>query len=72
MDSSYDHITTGMEHVVSPHDEPVCHIVQPSSPTIYVSLVPDLEAWAEDAMSVSWGNLLFPPLPILGRDIRKA
>ena len=42
---------------------------------LYVSPVPDPEALAVDAMSVSWENLLgyaFPPLPILGRVIRKA
>ena len=42
---------------------------------LYVSPVPDPEAWAVDAMSVSWENLLgyaLPPLPILGRVIRKA
>ena len=42
---------------------------------LYVSPVPDPEALAVDAMSVSWENLLgyaLPPLPILGRVIRKA
>ena len=42
---------------------------------LFVSLVPVPEAWAVEAMSVSWENLLgyaFPPLPILGRVIRKA
>ena len=42
---------------------------------LYISPVPDPGAWAVDAMAISWGNLLgyaFPPLPILGRVIRKA
>lgn len=42
---------------------------------IYVSPVPDPEAWAVDALSIPWSSLLayaFPPFPILGKVIRKA
>ena len=42
---------------------------------IYVSPVPDPQAWAVDALSLPWGPLLsyaFPPLPILGKVLRKA
>ena len=42
---------------------------------VYVSPVLDPEAWAVDALSIPWGNLLayaFPPFPILGKVIRKA
>ena len=42
---------------------------------LYVSPVPDPEAWAVDALSFSWTNLqgyAFPPFPILGKVLRKA
>ena len=42
---------------------------------IYVSPVLDPEAWAVDALSIPWGNLIayaFPPFPILGKVVRKA
>jgi hypothetical protein len=42
---------------------------------IYVSPVPDDQAWAVDALSFSWTGLeayAFPPLPLLERVIRKA
>ena len=42
---------------------------------LYVSPVPDPQAWAVDALSLSWKGLslyAFPPIPILGKVIRKA
>ena len=42
---------------------------------LFVSPVPDPQAWAVDALSLPWTNLLgyaFPPFPILGKVIRKA
>ena len=42
---------------------------------LFVSPVPDPQAWAVDALSVPWSNLLgyaFPPFPILGKVIKKA
>ena len=42
---------------------------------LYVSPVPDPQAWAIDALSLPWTSLLayaFPPLPILARVLRKA
>ena len=42
---------------------------------IYVSPVPDPQAWAVDAFSIPWSSLLsyaFPPIPILGKVLRKA
>ena len=42
---------------------------------LYVSPVPDGEAWADDALSLDWAGLqayAFPPLPILHRVIQKA
>lgn len=42
---------------------------------IYVSPVPDPQAWAVDALSLSWTPLLayaFPPIPILGKVLKKA
>ena len=42
---------------------------------LYVSPVPDPKAWAVDALSFSWKNVLgyaFPPFPILGKVLRKA
>ena len=41
---------------------------------LFVSPVPDPQAWAVDALSISWTNLsayAFPPFPILGKVIRK-
>ncbi|XP_076441109.1 uncharacterized protein LOC143280359 [Babylonia areolata] len=41
----------------------------------YVSPVPDPQAWAVDTLSISWSNLsgyAFPPLPIMGKVLRKA
>jgi len=42
---------------------------------LYVSPVPDPEAWEIDALSVHWANLdayAFPPFPIIGKVVRKA
>ena len=42
---------------------------------LFVSPVPDPQAWAVDVLSLPWTNLLgyaFPPFPILGKVIRKA
>ena len=42
---------------------------------IYVSPVPDPQAWAVDALSLSWKGLsayAFPPIPVLGKVLRKA
>ncbi|KAL8584420.1 hypothetical protein ACOMHN_032040 [Nucella lapillus] len=42
---------------------------------LYVSPVLDPTAWAIDALSIPWSNLLgyaFPPFPILGKVLRKA
>ena len=42
---------------------------------IYVSPVPDPEAYATDALSISWTNILgyaFPPFPIIPQVLRKA
>ena len=42
---------------------------------LFVSPVPDPQAWAIDALSVPWGNLIayaFPPFPILGKVLKKA
>ena len=42
---------------------------------LYVSPVPDPEAWAVDALSISWKGFqgyAFPPIPILGKVIQKA
>ena len=42
---------------------------------VYVSPVPDPTAWAVDALSITWSNLLsyaFPLIPILGKVLRKA
>ena len=42
---------------------------------LYVSPVPDPQAWAVDALTLSWRDLsayAFPPIPILGKVIRKA
>ena len=42
---------------------------------LYVSPVPDPQAWAIDAMSLPWDSLLayaFPPLPILPKVLKKA
>ena len=42
---------------------------------LYVSPVPDPEAWAVDALSVPWSGLIayaFPPFPLLGKVIKKA
>ena len=41
---------------------------------LFVSPVPDPEAWAVDAFSISWTGLpayAFPPLPVLAKAIRK-
>ena len=41
----------------------------------YVSPVPDPQAWAVDALSISWTGLMayaFPPFPLLTKVIRKA
>ena len=41
----------------------------------YVSPVPDPQAWAVDAFAINWTNLLayaFPPIPVLGKVLRKA
>jgi hypothetical protein len=41
---------------------------------VYVSPVPDDQAWAVDAMSIAWSGLeayAFPPLPLLERVLRK-
>ena len=40
----------------------------------FVSLVPDPQAWAVDALSLSWANLdpyAFPPAAILGKVVEK-
>jgi ribonuclease HI len=42
---------------------------------VYVSPVPDPQAWAVDALAISWEGLeayAFPPLPLLERVLRKA
>ena len=42
---------------------------------LYVSPVPDMAAWAVDALSIPWSNLLsyaFSPVPITGKVLRKA
>ena len=42
---------------------------------LYVSPVLDPAAWAVDALSIPWSNLLsyaFPPIPIIGKVLRKA
>ena len=42
---------------------------------LYVSPVPDPQAWARDALSIEWTGLIayaFPPLPILPKVLRKA
>ena len=42
---------------------------------LYASPVPDPEAWAIDALAIPWKNFLgyaFPPLPLLGKVLRKA
>ena len=42
---------------------------------VYVSPVPDPGAWEVDALSIPWENLLgyaFPPIPLLGKVLRKA
>ena len=42
---------------------------------LYVSPVPDPEAWAVDALSIPWKGFqgyAFPPIPILGKVIKKA
>ena len=42
---------------------------------LYVSPVPDPQAWAVDALSLSWRDLsvyAFPPIPIIGKVLRKA
>ena len=43
--------------------------------TLFVSPIPDPEAWAVDAMSISWDALhayAFPPIPLLNRVVEKA
>ena len=42
---------------------------------VYVSPVPDPEAWGVDALSLDWNGLIayaFPPFPILSKVVRKA
>ena len=42
---------------------------------IYVSPVPDPQAWAVDALSLPWTGLVayaFPPFPLVGKVVRKA
>ena len=42
---------------------------------LYVSPVPDPQAWAVDALSFPWSSLIgyaFPPLPLLGKVVKKA
>ena len=42
---------------------------------LYVSPVPDPQAWSVDALSLSWEGLIayaFPPLPLVGKVVRKA
>ena len=42
---------------------------------LYVSPVPDPDAWAVDALSIDWQHLsgyAFPPFPVLGKVLRKA
>ena len=42
---------------------------------VYVSPVPDPEAWGVDALSFDWSGLIayaFPPFPILSKVVRKA
>ena len=52
---------------------PVCQIQQQTT-TVCVSPVPDPQAWAVDALSLSWENLdpyAFPPAAILGKVVEK-
>ncbi|XP_076450421.1 uncharacterized protein LOC143286671 [Babylonia areolata] len=46
-----------------------------TSASQHVSPISDPQAWAIDALSISWSNLLgyaFPPFPIMGKVLRKA
>ena len=52
---------------------PVCHQVHKKLPQ-FVSPVPDPQAWAVDALSLSWEDLdpyAFPPAAILGKVVEK-
>ena len=52
----------------------VCDKVQLQTSPIYVSPVPDPNAWAVDALTVSWENLdmyAFPPVSLLGKVVSK-
>ena len=59
-----------MLRVASATSGPVCHQVLPQ----FVSPVPDPQAWAVDALSLSWEDLdpyAFPPAAILGKVVEK-
>ena len=61
-----------MFKVVSATSGPVCHQVQQQLPQ-FVSPVPDPQAWAVDALSLSWEDLdpyAFPPAAILGKVVK--
>ena len=52
---------------------PVCHQIQQQTTTVFVT-VPDPQAWAVDALSLSWENLdpyAFAPAAILGKVVEK-
>ena len=53
---------------------PVCHQVQQQTATVCVTGPPDPQAWAVDALSLSWEDLdpyAFPPAAILGKVVEK-
>ena len=61
-----------MFKVASATSGPVCHQVQQQLPQ-FVSPVPDPQAWAVDALSLSWEDLdpyAFPPAAILGKVVK--
>ena len=59
--------------VASASSGPICHQVQQQTSAVCV-MVPDPQAWAVDALSLSWEDLdpyAFPPAAILGKVVEK-
>ena len=74
MDSCALSAQANLVSLVHTSHRPLCHSFSHRLP-VYVSQVPDLAAWAVDALSIPWSNLLsyaFPLIPIIGKVLRKA
>ena len=66
-------LPSNMQPVAQAPSGPICHQVQQQAPTV-VSQVPYPQAWAVDALSLSWDGLdpyAFPPAAILGKVVEK-